>query len=136
MSYESSYPFITGTLNEARQELEKKEEEYTTLYNKLKNQLSDLQQEKKMLEEKRDAMKANTVNRVRIEEEIKDLLFKSYMNATWNAYKGIEKNAVMEEDMKRKEEAYEREYAQLMDEIAGLTKDKNVSHPMNNKVWR
>lgn len=134
MSYESSYPFITETLNGARQELEKKEEENATMYNRLKEQLSDLQQEKKMLEQKRDALKTNTVSRVRTEEEIRDLLFKSFMNAAWNAYKGMEKNAAMEKDMRIKEEAYEREYAQLMDEITSLNKDKNVAYPMNKTV--
>jgi hypothetical protein len=134
MSYESSYPFITETLNGARQELEKKEEEYATLYNRLKGQLSDLQQEKKLLEEKRDSLKTNTAKRIGTEEEIKDLLFKSFMNAVWNAYKGMEKNAGMEDGMRKKEEAYEREYAQLMDEITSLNKEKNVSFPMNKKV--
>ena len=134
MSYESSYPFITETLNGARQELEKKEEENAALYNRLKGQLGELQQEKKLLEEKRDALKTNTVTRVRTEEEIKDLLFKSFMNAAWNAYKGMEKNAIMEENMRKKEEAYEQEYAQLMDEITSLTKDRNASYPMNKKA--
>lgn len=134
MSYESSYPFITETLNGARQELEKKEEEYTTLYNRLKGQLGDLQQEKKLLEEKRDALKTNTARRIGTEEEIKDLLFKSFMNAVWNAYKGMEKNAQMEDGMRKKEEAYEREYAQLMDEITSLTKEKNTAYPMNKKA--
>lgn len=126
MSYESSYPFITQTLNGARQELEKKEEEDSSLYNDLKNELSRLQQEKKALEERRDALKASTSARIQTEEEIRDLLFKSYMNAIWNVYKRIEKNAVMAEDMRKKEEAYEREYIQLMNEIAGLTKDRKA----------
>lgn len=134
MSYESSYPFITETLNGARQELEKKEEEYTTLYNRLKGQLGELQHEKKLLEEKRDALKTNTTRRIGAEEEIKDLLFKSFMNSVWSAYKGMEKNAVMEENMRKKEEAYEREYAQLMDEITSLTKEKNIAYPMNKKA--
>lgn len=133
MSYESSYPFITGTLNGSKQESDKNQEEYTIHYNELRNQLYSLQEEKKRLEERRNALKAKTANRAGIEEEIKNDLFAAYMNMTWNVYKGIEKNHMMEESMKKKEEAYEQEYSQLMDEIASLTKDKNNTYPANNK---
>ncbi len=132
MSYESNYPFITGTLNGSKQDAEKNEEEYKILYSQAKNQLDSLQEEKKKLEERRDELKEKTANRIRTEEEIRDRLFKTFMNATWNAYKGIEKNAMMEENMKEKEDAYEREYSQLMDEISNLTKDKNNTSPVIN----
>lgn len=132
MSYESSYPFITGTLNGSKQEAEKNEEEYKNQFNKAKSRLNDLQEEKRKLEERRDALNDTTASRIKREEEIKDYLFKTFMNATWNAYKGIEKNALMEENMIKKEEAYEREYLQLMDEIMNLTKNENF--PVNNKA--
>jgi len=125
MSYENSYPFITGTLKGAKKTADRSEEEYANQCNELRTWLYSLQEEKKKLEERRDALKSRTESRVRTEEEIRDNLFQAFMNATWNAYQGIEKNNTMAEGMRQKEEAYEREYSQLMDEIAGLTKDKS-----------
>lgn len=133
MVYEDSYPFINESLNGTKKEAGKNDEEFSTQYNKLKNQFYSLQSEKKQLEEKRDALKIKVLNRTRTEEEIRDILFKAFMNATWNAYRSIEKNTIMEENMKKKEETYEQEYSQLMDEIAGLLKEKNETTPIFNK---
>ena len=38
--------------------------------------------------------------------------------------------------MRKKEETYEQEYSQLMDEIASLMKQKNLSAPIFNKNQR
>lgn len=132
MSYESKYPFITGNLNGSRQEKEKNEEEYRNQINKSKRLLYNLQEERKMLEARRDELKDKAASRIKREEEIKDHLFKTFMNAVWNEYNEIEKNSVMEENMKKKEEAYEHEYLQLIDEIDNLTKKQDWKPSINN----
>ncbi|MHB1485142.1 MAG: hypothetical protein ACYCYI_10815 [Saccharofermentanales bacterium] len=120
MPYETNYPFVTGALNGSRQEFEKNKDEYKKQYIILKNKLNELQEEKRVLEEKRDALKNMTSSRIKNEEEIKNHLFITFMNTVWNAYKCLEKNNSMEENMRKKEEDYEREYLQLIDEIKNL----------------
>lgn len=132
MSYESNYPFITETLKGSIQEAEKNENEYKNQLNKSTSLLNELKEEKRRLEERRDALKEKTTSRIKSEEEIKNHLFKTFMNTTWNAYKAIEKNAMKEENMKEKEEAYEREYLQLMEEITNLKKSRNDIFQANN----
>ena len=136
MTYDNSYPFINETLNGKKKENGKNIEETNVQLNKLKEQYSSLAVEKKTLEEKRDALKKQLLNRTRTEDEIRDTLFKAFMNAIWNVYKSSETNNRMEENMRQKEETYEQEYSQLMDEIASLLKEKNGTFPIFNKDLR
>jgi len=136
MTYDNRYPFINETLNGGKKETKetsKKSEDFSIQYNKVKDQLFSLQAEKQNLEERRNALKIQVLNRTRTEEEIRDVLFKTFMNSIWNAYKNIEKNTMMEENMRKKEETYEQEYSQLMDEIASLMKEKNGTAPIFSK---
>ncbi len=136
MTYDDSYPFINETLSGKKKENVKNSEETNIQLNKLKEQCSRLAAEKKMLEEKRDTLKRQVLNRTRTEDEIRDTLFKSFMNAIWSVYKSSEANHRMEENMRQKEETYEQEYSQLMNEIASLLKDKNGTTPIFNKDQR
>jgi hypothetical protein len=139
MTYDNSYPFINEALNGKKKEAKENGNssvDFTLEYNRMKEKAASLQAEKRHLEERRDALKVQVSTRTRTEDEIRDVLFKSFMNTIWNVYKNIEKNNIMELNLRKKEETYEQEYSQLMDEIASLMKEKNGTAPIFNKDQR
>ncbi len=131
MSFENNYPFTSGKLNLMNQKIEEMDENYLDIRSQLANQLNSLIEEKKELQTRLDSLKngtsAGTPGVSSKENEIKSSLYESFMNATRNVYEVTEKNNIMKESMLAKEVAYEKEYKQLMDEIAGITNGSDVN---------
>lgn len=100
----------------------------------LKTELESLIREKGNLREEADNLEKEVFDIAECEEKMREAFFRALAEETWSMYKETQKNKMLEEGMKKKEQALEREYSRLMDEVSELTKDVQSTYEEKNSI--